>query len=298
MTIDGHTTLVGLIGWPVEHSLSPVMHNAAFEALGLNWRYVPLPVRPGQVELAARGLAALGFRGANVTIPHKQAVMPVLSSIEVNARALGAVNTLVIGRRDDGTSVVMGCNTDDKGFIGALRQGGFEPEDGGQAVVLGAGGAARAVVYGLLWAGIGSVVVLDRTLQRAQALVADLGHTTHGEARLQASSLTEETLVESARAADLLVNATSVGMWPHGAGSLWPAGVPVPGSLTVCDLVYNPLETRLLQQARRAGAHTISGLEMLVRQGALAFDLWTNQDLEITEIAAWMREACERVLRR
>jgi shikimate dehydrogenase len=298
MIIDGLTQLVGLIGWPVEHSLSPVMHNAAFEALGLNWRYVPLPVRPGQAEVAVRGLAALGFRGANVTVPHKQAVMPALSSIVVNARELGAVNTLVIGQRTDRAPVIMGCNTDDQGFIGALRQGGFEPEDGGQAVVLGAGGAARAVVYGLLWAGIGRVVVLNRTLQRAQALVADLGHTTRGEGRLQALPLTKETLIESARTADLLVNATSVGMWLHAADSLWPAGVPVPGSLTVCDLVYNPLETRLLQQARRAGARAIDGLGMLVRQGALALDLWTNQGFDVSEVAALMRQACERVLRR
>jgi len=296
--VDGHTKLVGLIGWPVEHSLSPVMHNAAFGALGLNWRYVPLPVRPGQVEVAVRGLATLGFRGANVTVPHKQAVMPALSSIEVNARELGAVNTLVIGQHTDRAPVIMGCNTDDQGFIGALRQGGFEPEDGGQAVVVGAGGAARAVVYGLLWAGIGGVVVLNHTLQRAQALVADLGRQPRHAARLQALALTEEALIESARAAGLLVNATTVGMWPRAAGSVWPEGVPIPAGLTVCDLVYNPLETRLLQQAHRSGARTIGGLGMLVRQGALAFDLWTNQGFDVSEVAALMREACERVLRR
>lgn len=282
----------------MEHSLSPVMHNVAFGALGLNWRYVPLPVRPGHVEVAVRGLAALGFRGANVTVPHKQAVMPVLSSIEVNARELGAVNTLVIGQRTGRAPVIMGCNTDDQGFIGALRQGGFEPEDGGQVVVVGAGGAARAVVYGLLWAGIGGIVVLNRTLQRAQALVADLGRQPRHAARLRALALTEEALIKSARAADLLVNATSVGMWPHVAGSLWPEGVPIPPSLIVCDLVYNPLETRLLQQAHRSGARTIGGLGMLVRQGALALDLWTNQGLDVSEVAALMREACERVLRR
>ena len=192
----------------------------------------------------------------------------------------------------------MGCNTDDQGFIGALRQGGFEPEDGGQAVVVGAGGAARAVVYGLLWIGIGKVVVLNRTPERARALVADLGRRPQDAARLQVLALTEEALIESARAADLLVNATSVGMWPRAAGSVWPEGVPIPGSLTVCDLVYNPLETCLLQQARRADVRTIDGLGMLVRQGALALDLWTNQGLDVSEVAAWMREACERVLRR
>ena len=298
--IDGRTQLVGLIGWPVEHSLSPAMHNAAFEALGLNWRYVPLPVPPGQVEPAVRGLAALGFRGANVTVPHKRAVMSALNAIGPNARALGAVNTLVVGRDPDGKSVIGGYNTDDRGFVGALRQGGFEPEDGGNAVVVGAGGAARAVVFGLLWSGTGKIVVLNRTLERSQALVSDLGGRHGWSSRLRALPLAPETLVESTRAAALLVNATTVGMWPHVDGSVWPEGVPIPAHLTVFDLVYNPLETRLLRQARESGARAIDGLGMLVRQGALAFDLWTpvNEGLEIDEIAALMRAACERVLGR
>jgi shikimate dehydrogenase len=296
--IDGHTQLVGLIGWPVEHSLSPAMHNAAFDALGLNWRYVPLPVPPGQVEAAVRGLAALGFCGANVTVPHKRAVMPVLGSIGPSASALGAVNTLVIGRRADGAPSVGGFNTDSKGFVGALRQGGFEPEGDGDAVVVGAGGAARAVVFGLLWSGSGEVAVLNRTLERAQALVSDLGSHPGYAARLRALPLTEETLVESARAADLLVNATTVGMWPHVDDSVWPDTVPVPAHLAVFDLVYNPLETRLLRQALNAGARAVDGLGMLVRQGALAFDMWTNQGLSVTKVAAWMRAACERVLGR
>ena len=297
--IDGHTQLVGLIGWPVEHSLSPAMHNVTFDALGLNWRYLPLPVPPGQVEAAVRGLAALGFRGANVTVPHKQAVMPALNSIASNARALGAVNTLVIGRDADGTPVISGYNTDDKGFVGALRRGGFEPEDGGNAVVVGAGGAARAVVFGLLWSGSGEIVVLNRTPERAQALVSDLGSAPPfpcreggRRVRLRALPLTPETLVESARAADLLVNATTVGMWPHVDDSVWPEGVPIPTHLTVFDLVYNPLETQLLRQARESGARATDGLGMLVRQGALAFDMWTGEQAPV-EV---MRAACERQL--
>ena len=296
--IDGHTQLVGLIGWPVKHSLSPAMHNAAFDALGLNWHYVPLPVPPGQVDAAVRGLAALGFRGANVTVPHKQAVMPALDSIAPNASVLGAVNTLVVGRRADGMPVIGGYNTDAHGFVGALRQGGFEPEEGESAVVVGAGGAARAVVFGLLWSGTGEIAVLNRTPERAQALVSDLGSRHEWSARLRALPLTPETLIETARAADLLVNATTVGMWPHVDGSVWPDSVPIPSHLTVFDLVYSPLETRLLRQARKSGARAIDGLGMLVRQGALAFDLWTNQGLEVTEIAALMRAACERALGR
>ncbi len=288
--IDGRTQLVGLIGWPVEHSLSPVMHNAAFDALGLNWRYIPLPVPPGQVKVAVRGLAALGFRGANVTVPHKQAVVGTLDSVSLDARELGAVNTLVVSRNADGAAAISGYNTDAQGFVGALREGGFEPGDGGSAVVVGAGGAARAVVYGLLRSGIGEIVVLNRTLERAQALVAALGGS-------RALPLTPETLVESARAADLLVNTTTVGIWPRVDGSVWPDGVPLTPHLTVFDLVYNPLETRLLRQARQSGARGIDGLGMLVRQGALAFEMWTNQGLTLDEIAEPMRAACERVLR-
>jgi shikimate dehydrogenase len=282
--IDGHTQLVGLIGWPVEHSLSPVMHNAAFDALGLNWRYVPLPVPPRQVKIAARGLAALGFRGANVTVPHKQAVMNALDSIAPGARELGAVNTLVISRNTDGTTI-SGYNTDAQGFVGALQQGGFDLEDRGSAVVVGAGGAARAVVYGLLQSGVGEIVVLNRTLERAQAFVTKLGGSC-------ALPLTPETLVESARAADLLVNATTVGMWPHVDGSVWPEGASVPAHLTVFDLVYNPLETRLLRQARQSGARGIDGLGMLVRQGTLAFEMWTGEKAPV-EV---MRAACEQVI--
>ena len=299
--IDGHTQLVGLIGWPVEHSLSPVMHNAAFDALGLKWRYVPLPVKPGQIEAAVRGLAALGFRGANVTVPHKQAVMFALDSIAPNARDLGAVNALVIGRRADGTAIIGGYNTDDKGFIGALRQGGFEPEEGGHAVVVGAGGGARAVVFGLLCSGIGEIVVLNRTLERALTLVSNLSGSTvlttgrrpRDSSQLRALPLTPETLIECTRAADLLVNATTVGIWPHVHGSVWPDDAPIPAHLTVCDLVYNPLETRLLRQARESGAHCIGGLGMLVGQGALAFEMWTGQTAPV-EV---MRAACEQALR-
>jgi shikimate dehydrogenase len=290
---ESQTKLVGLIGWPVEHSVSPAMHNAAFEALGLNWRYVPLPVPPGQVETAVKGLGALGFRGANVTVPHKQAVLPVLDSIGPNARALGAVNTLVIGQRADRTPIIGGFNTDDKGSVGALRGGGFEPEEGGRVLIVGAGGAARAVVFGLLWSGIGEVVVLNRTPERGQALVSDLGSYHEWLGTMHALPLTPETLIESARTADLLVNATSVGMWPHAESSIWPEGVSIPAHLAVFDLVYNPLETRLLAQARESGARPIGGLEMLVRQGALAFQMWTDEWPPIDV----MRSAAEKALK-
>jgi shikimate dehydrogenase len=275
------------MAWPIGHTLSPAMHNAAFDALGLNWRYVPLPVHPTQVEAAVCGLVALGFQGCNVTVPHKQAVIPMLDSIAPNAAAFGAVNTIIVERDEDGAVVIKGDNTDYQGFAGSLRSEGFEPK-GKKVVVVGAGGGARAVVFGLLQAGTEEVLVSDLVPEQVQALVTGLT-----DARLRTLPATTESLIESARAADLLVNATPVGMSPKVEESIWPDEVPVPAHLTVFDLVYNPLETKLLKQVKRAGARAIGGLDMLVRQGALSFAMWTGAEPPIDV----MRTACEEGLK-
>ncbi len=293
--IDGQTVLVGVMGWPVAHSLSPAMHNAALRRLGLNWRYVPLPVHPTRIAEAVGGAAALGFRGFNVTVPHKQGVMATLDEIAPGAAVVGAVNTVVIDRSGEDVKL-RGFNTDVPGFLGALRAGGFEPERGGKAVVVGAGGAARAVVYGLSTAGMEHIVTLNRTGARAEALISDLRMAGVADGRLRASSLRQETLLAEASDADLLVNATTVGMWPETGASIWPAATPFPEHLTVYDLVYNPLETRLLHQARRAGARTIDGLGMLARQGALALALWLDGPLNVDGVAAEMRRVCAQHL--
>jgi shikimate dehydrogenase len=284
--IDGHTQLVGLMAWPIGHTLSPAMHNAAFDALGLNWRYVPLPVQPELVDAAVRGLDALGFRGCNVTVPHKQAVILVLDTVAPDAEVFGAVNTIVVDRNEseDGKVTVRGDNTDYKGFIGSLRSEGVEPE-GKKVVVVGGGGGARAVVFGLLQAGVEDILVFDIVPEQVQALIASLG-----DPRLRTLPQTTETLVESARAADLLVNATPVGMSPKVDGSIWPDEVVVPSHLTVFDLVYNPQDTRLLKQASQAGAQPIGGLDMLVRQGALSFEMWTGVEPPIDVMRAACRE--------
>lgn len=309
--IDAHTQLVGLIGWPVEHSLSPAMHNEAFDAMEMNWRYVCLPVRTSQVDAAVQGLRALGFRGANVTIPHKRTVLRALErrfgpeAVAPDATVLGAVNTLVIEQNATDEQVVTGHNTDAAGFIAALATAGVRLE-GISAVVVGAGGGARAAVFGLIQSGVASVTVLNRTVERAQALVADLG--TQGAApdpaprsavhppqppALRAAPLSKPTLVDASRSARLLVHATPVGMWPREDASVWPDALPVPSHLTVFDLVYNPAPTKLLRQAAASGAHPIDGLEMLVEQGRLAFVMWTGQEPPV----AVMRRACRRGLR-
>ena len=288
--IDGQTQLVGVMGWPVEHSLSPVMHNAAFDALGMNWRYVAFPVRPGQLGEAIEGLKALGFRGTNVTVPHKEAVISHLDQIPPRVKQFGAVNTIIVDRDEKGQCTLSGENTDVQGFVHALAQQGFDVK-GQRVLIVGAGGGARGVVYGLRGAGAASVMVLNRTPERAEALVADLSAQGHAT-RLGSAALTPEALEGYAADVDLLVNTTTVGMWPHTEGSVWPERRPLPPHLAVCDLVYRPLETRLLQQARAAGALVLDGLGMLIAQGALSFEMWTG---------AWppedvMRAACTDIL--
>ncbi len=263
--------MIGLIGYPVEHSLSPAMHNAAFAALGLNYRYLPLPVRAEYLEEAMAGLRALGFVGANVTVPHKEAVMGYLDEVSPEARAIGAVNTIVLKEER-----LVGHNTDGLGFIAALREGGFRIR-GRRAIVLGAGGAARAVVYALVTAGA-EVVVFNRTLSRAKALAHSLSPHLPPTHAIIVLPLIKEALAQHASSAHLLVNATPLGMWPEVETSPWPERLPFPPHLTVFDLVYNPRKTALLRVAQAAGAKAISGLGMLVHQGAEAFCLWTGED--------------------
>jgi shikimate dehydrogenase len=269
LNINGQTKLVGLIGYPVEHSLSPTMHNSAFAALKLNWRYVPLPVPLERLGEAVAGLRALSFVGANVTVPHKEAVMSYLAEVTPEAQAIGAVNTIVIHGDE-----LIGYNTDWQGFLTAVNEGGFDPQ-GKRAVVLGAGGAARAVVYALAQAG-SQVTVLNRTPARAQVLVQGF-FPLFPSISFNSLPLTLQALHEQIAAAHLLVNTTPVGMWPEVDQSPWPEDLPFPGHLAVFDLVYNPRQTKLLRQAQTVGVKVIGGLGMLVHQGAAAFELWTGE---------------------
>jgi shikimate dehydrogenase len=280
----GSVRLVGLIGWPVEHSVSPAMHNAAFENLGLPWRYTLLPTPPNRVKAVLHDLKVRGYRGANVTVPHKQAVMPYLDEVDDAAQAIGAVNTIVV--QED---ALVGSNTDAGGFIADLYASGFDPI-GRRALILGAGGASRAVVYALARVGC-TVMIHNRTVRRAAELAGWLQdvvpHTVVSWVPAS-TSLADLPLADL----DLLVNTTPLGMWPQTAASPWPEALPVPAHWTVYDLVYNPAETQLLVQAAATGAAAIGGLGMLVHQGALAFKLWTGQ-APPTDI---MRVAAERAL--
>ena len=282
--VFGHTFVVGLIGWPVEHSVSPPMQNAAFRALGLDWCYVALPVQPARVKEALAGVWALGLRGINVTVPHKQAVVSLVDELTPAARVIGAVNTVLV--REDR---LIGHNTDAGGFLRAVRETGLAVE-GCSALVLGAGGAARAVVYALASVSA-QVTILNRSLDRARSLAHDLGAIDPG-ARLSAGPLDAAALQREAPRADLIVQTTPLGMWPHIESTPWVEEVPYPSGALLFDLVYNPRETRLMQWARRAGAKASHGLGMLVHQGAEAFKMWTGQEPPIEVMYA----ACNRVL--
>lgn len=286
MQLDGSTKVVGVIGWPVGHSLSPPMHNAAIAQLGLNWVYVPFAVRPDGLEQAIAGARALGIVGLNVTVPHKQGVAGLVDELDDIARNLGAVNTIV---NRDGR--LFGYNTDGDGFVRSLRQAG-EPIEGRRAAVVGAGGAARSVVYALARSGAAAVTILNRTPQRAHQ-VAQLIRK-HCEVPVYAFDLNTARARDAVSNADLLIDATPVGMFPK---TDVPPVVPAEwlhGDHCVCDLVYTPRDTTLLKAARRKKARTIEGAGMLVYQGAIALELWSGTDAPVSAMHDALLGALQR----
>lgn len=275
--ITACTKIVGLIGWPVSHSISPRMHNAAFAATGLDWRYVPFPVSPypeARIGEAVRGLRGLGLRGANVTVPHKQAVISWLNRLSPAAQAIGAVNTIRV--EDDDT--LYGDNTDARGFVADLSDHGVDPT-GVHALVLGAGGSARAVAFGLAEAGAASVTVLNRTLSRAEGIAQAMSRR-FPTCRWEAGPWPQGLSVAAPKV-DLVVNCTSLGMEPDSNATPWCDEVPLVSRQIVYDLVYNPERTKLIEHAVASGARAISGKGMLVWQGAMAFELWTGAEAPI-----------------
>jgi shikimate dehydrogenase len=288
--ISGKTQLAGLIGWPVSHSFSPAMHNAAAAELGLDLVYVPLPVRLENLPAAIRGLAALGFVGVNVTVPHKEAVIPLLSEVDTAAHTIGAVNTISFQppaaksqqSAVSGQQSAVGHNTDAAGFLADLEHIGVAIA-GRECLILGAGGSARAVAYGLASAG-GTVRLFARRVEQARKLAADL--LPHFEAA-RFSAFSWEELKETRDFQEtLIVNTTPLGMTPEVDLSPWPDTLHFPPKAVVYDLVYNPSETRLVAQARAAGCRAANGLGMLLRQGALAFELWTGREPDIDVMRA------------
>ena len=266
-------TTAAIVGYPLGHSMSPPMHKAGFAALGLDVSYeawaIPLEELPAAVE-RVRDADMLGI---SVTVPYKQAVMPLLDEVDPAADAIGSVNTVVKRGR-----TLVGHNTDKDGFIRSLREAGFDPA-GLRALVLGVGGAERAVAYGLVEAGAASVTLAGRNSVRVKAAVDQLEASKPGSANIKRIDFTEPSLIAEAADADLIVNTTPIGMLhsPSQHESPVPASGLRPG-LWVVDIVYNPLETDLLRAARQAGAFAVDGLGMLVYQGVAQQMLWTGRE--------------------
>jgi len=267
--ISGTTALYALIGNPVSHSNSPAMHNRAFAFYGLDARYLAFKVTKENLESALRGMVALGFKGFNVTMPHKREICKYLDTLAENAALIGAVNTVVVS--EEGHTV--GHNTDASGFISMLADHGVGIR--GQTMVqIGAGGAGRAIAIQVALAGLKELVLVNRTLEKALALKELIENKTDTKVRVYALS-DEESFVPEIETCDLLVNTSSIGMAETGSKISFLKKVSLPAY--VADIIYNPDETELLLEAKKQGAHLIKGIEMLHWQGADAFTLWTGK---------------------
>lgn len=274
--------LVGVFGYPVAENPTGVMQEAAFRAAGLNWRYLTIEVRPENLPAAVSGMRAFGMQGVNLTIPHKVAVIPLLDEIAPEARVIGAVNTV----RREGSRLI-GENTDGKGFLRGVRaDAGVNPK-GKRVVVLGAGGAARAIATELILAGVSDLLVVNRSRQRGEEMVRDLKSTTGGPIRFEAWNRSYRVPEE----AGVLVNATSIGLHPDvDAIPDVDLSTASPG-LLVCDAVFNPAETRFLRAARARGLACLDGLSMLVYQGVIGFQMWTGMDPDEAVMKQALRDA-------
>jgi len=275
MSISGNATLAGVMGWPIAHSLSPRIHNYWLREMGIDGAYVPLAVAPENLADALHAMPKLGFAGVNITIPHKEAALAALNHgdnhVDDLARRIGAVNTVTVG--SDGR--LTGTNTDGFGFMENLRDHAPDLElDSGRVVVLGAGGAARGVIAGLIDAGARDICILNRTQARADVLAADLGQ----EAAIRVTGW--ESRTEVLAGAVLLVNSTSLGM--TGAGALDLSLDALPAAAAVADVVYTPLETPLLAAARGRGNVAVDGLGMLLHQARPGFAAWFGSEPQVT----------------
>ncbi|MDD5454569.1 MAG: shikimate dehydrogenase [Candidatus Ratteibacteria bacterium] len=267
MNIDGSTKIVGVFGWPVEHTASPRMHNVAFEALDLNWVYLPFEVKPDMLEPAVKAIIPLNIRGVNLTIPHKKDVIPFLDELSSEAQFIGTVNTIV----KKGNKLI-GYNTDGQGFMRALEENKISVL-GKKVLILGAGGASFGISRELILKGADKLFVANRTLKRTEDLKKMLGE-------IEVLPLEKDSLKSVLKGADIVINTTSVGMKKDDRlliSENWLG----PSIEAVVDIIYSPPETKLLRMARKKNIKTINGLDMLLHQGALSFELWTGKKAPI-----------------
>ena len=268
MEIGAKTKVVGVIGWPLGHTLSPPMHNAAFEKAGLDWVYVALPTPPETLEEAIRGMKALGMTGLNVTIPHKEAVMEFLDEVKAEAKQIGAVNTIWV---EDGN--LCGTNTDAYGFLASLDDEGVVRLENKAAAIIGSGGVARAIVTACASEGMKALALTDIVIERAHAL-EDAVTKSFPQITVNVFEPEHPDLYDAVSSADVLVNATPLGMKPD--DPLPIEAEHIRSGSVVFDAVYNPAETKLLAAAARKECKAIGGLGMLAHQGARSFEIWTG----------------------
>ncbi len=285
--IDGRTSFVGIIGRPLTHTFSPFIHNYSFKLLKLNWVYLPFPVPSiRELKVALDGLKILGCRGLNVTAPYKEAVIPYMDEMSDTASMLEAVNTILFQERE-GKIVLKGENTDLLGFSYSVAEGGFELSKARYPLVIGAGGAARSVLGALVLSGCQSVCIVNRSKERAEALIR---HFEKYFTKIEYIPLEKQMMAEKMRQADLLIHTTPTGTYPNVGESIIEDGMDIPSHLFVVDLVYNPIETKLIKQARKAGSRAIGGLGMLYHQAAIAFEYWTGEKMPLEKVKARLKK--------
>jgi shikimate dehydrogenase len=285
MAVSGKTRVYGVIGDPIEHSLSPAIHNAAFAALELESFFLAFRVKPAEIGNAVNGMRALGIHGLNVTMPHKTTVIPHLDEVDKTARFLNAVNTI-----HNKNGKLWGFNTDGVGALKALRENGVDPK-GKKVLLLGAGGASRAIAYTIAHEA-DELVILNRTVKPARELARQLRQLL--PKKISAEALSPEAIEDNLMDSEVLINATSIGMKPNvNETPVNPKWLRT--NLAVMDIVYNPLETKLAKIAKEAGAKVVSGVEMLIYQGAASFEIWTGKSAPIQVMRKTVLDRLQKV---
>jgi shikimate dehydrogenase len=283
MNIDGSTTIVGVFGAPITHTASPAMHNAAFDALKMNWRYLAFHVEPQNLRTALQGARDMGIVGINLTVPHKILALDCVDEVDAEARKLGATNTIVVDNRK-----MRGLNTDGQGFVKAIKEDFNFTIKGKRVLVLGAGGAGRAIAVKCALEGAAKIIVANRTLARIEPIAREI-HTTRSE--FLPIALDTDEVDKVIHDVDLVVNATSVGL-NEGDSLGLGAGLFSP-QLHVYDIIFRPAETEFLRVAASAGAKVANGISMLLHQGAKAFEIWTKRKVPLAVMRRALRAAID-----
>lgn len=269
MKVTGYTKVLGIFGYPVEHSLSPLMQNAAIEAMGLNYIYIPFEIHPEELETAVKGIRSLGISGVNVTVPHKEAVMKFLDEITEEASLIGSVNTI-----ENKNGRLIGHNTDSRGYIRSLREdAGFDPK-GKRALIIGAGGAARGIAFGLFLEGVSEIIIANRTIEKAEEIKINITERDrHKSIQIKTAHLSYLKEPQILSSVDLIVNTTSMGLEGRAPDVDFASTSP---HVLISDIAYKPPITSFLKKAQDAGRKTLGGLGMLLYQGAISFEIWTS----------------------